>query len=64
MKEAVAFAEHAARFCEFIENCSKLPLDERLAKARVLLVELYRAALELIRSASDRRFGAEASEAC
>ena len=44
MKEAVVFAEHATRFCEFIENCSKFTRKARLVHARVLLIELHRAA--------------------
>lgn len=47
MTEAAAFAEHARRFCAFVENASRLALRERVMTARVLVLELYRAALEL-----------------
>lgn len=45
--EIAAFVDQARQFCDFIEKASEYPLNERLTQARVRLLELYRAGLEL-----------------
>ena len=41
------FVLQARQFCDFVANCSALPLTGRLAAARIRLLELYRAGAAL-----------------
>jgi hypothetical protein len=41
------FAAEARRYCTFVDEASRLPLDRRLRMARVRLLDLYRAACDL-----------------
>lgn len=45
--EIAEFVEQVRRFCQFVEQAHTDPLSERLTKARVRLLELYRAGLSL-----------------
>lgn len=47
MKEGVAFAKQAERFCGFIEGAAALELLERVKTARARVLELYLAGLAL-----------------